>query len=61
LSATADPCICRSLSVYPSITSRCSTETDKLRITQTTPHDSPVLVNILSATAEYRRGEKKKK
>ena len=27
--------------VCPSVTSRCSTETVKRRITQTTPHDSP--------------------
>jgi len=32
-------CVC--LSVRLSITSRCSTETAKRRITQTTPHDSP--------------------
>jgi len=29
------------LSVCMSVTSRCSTKTDKRRITQTTPHDSP--------------------
>jgi len=29
------------LSVRPSVTSRCSTETAKLRMMQTTPHDSP--------------------
>jgi len=32
---------CRRVSVRPSVTSRCSTETAKRRITQTTPHDSP--------------------
>jgi len=32
-------CVC--LSVCLSVTSRCSTETVKRRITQTTPHDSP--------------------
>jgi len=32
---------CR-VSVRPSVTSRCSTETAKRRITQTTPHNSPV-------------------
>jgi len=31
---------CRRVSVRPSVTSRCSTETTKRRITQTTPHDS---------------------
>ena len=37
------PCVCPSvrLSVCPSVTSRCSTETAKRRITQTTPHDTP--------------------
>ena len=34
-------CLSRRLSVRPSVTSRCSTETAKRRITQTTPHDSP--------------------
>jgi len=32
---------CCRVSVCPSVTSRCSTETVKRRITQTTPHDSP--------------------
>ena len=32
---------CRHVSVRPSVASRCSTETAKRRITQTTPHDSP--------------------
>ena len=33
--------ICCHVSVCPSATSRCSTETAKRRITQTTPYDSP--------------------
>jgi len=32
---------CHHVSVCPSVTSRCSTETAKCRITQTMPHDSP--------------------
>ena len=32
---------CSRVSVRPSVTSRCSTETAKRRITQATPHDSP--------------------
>jgi len=32
---------CRRVSALPSVTSRCSTETTKRRITYTTPHDSP--------------------
>jgi len=32
---------CRRVSVCHSVTSRCSTETAKRRITQTVPHDSP--------------------
>jgi len=32
---------CRRVSVRLSVTSRCSNETAKRRITQTTPHDSP--------------------
>ena len=32
---------CGCVSVCPSVTSRCSTEADKRRIMQTTPHDSP--------------------
>ena len=40
--AIASACIsCRRVSVCPSVTSRCSTETAKHRITQTTPYDSP--------------------
>ena len=35
-------CLSVCLSVRPSVTSRCSTKTAKRRITQTTPHDSPV-------------------
>jgi len=31
---------CRRVSVCPSVTSRCSNETTKRRITQTTPHNS---------------------
>ena len=31
---------CRHVSVHPSLTSRCSTEMAKRRITQTMPHDS---------------------
>jgi len=34
-------CLCLSVSVCLSVTSRCSTKTAKRRITQTTPHDSP--------------------
>jgi len=43
-SATLDSCRRMSVcpSVRPSITSRCSTETTKRSITQTTPHDSAV-------------------
>jgi len=37
---------CRHVSVCPSVTSRCSTEMAKRRITQTSPHDRP-------GTAEY--------
>ena len=35
------------LSVSPSVTSRSSTKTAKRRITQTTPHDSPVESSFL--------------
>jgi len=36
-------CLCLSVCLFvcPSVTSRCSTETAKRRITQTTPHDTP--------------------
>jgi len=37
-------CCCVSLSVHPSVTSQCSTETAKCRIMQTAPHNSPVTV-----------------
>jgi len=33
---------CYAMGLCPSVTSRCSTKTAKRRITQTTPHDSPV-------------------
>jgi len=54
------PCLCLSVSV--SVTSRSSTKTAKRRITQTTPHDSPVkigdfrqITGYISKTVQDRR------
>jgi len=45
------------VSVCPSVTSRCSTKTDKRRITQITPHDSSVtLVSDVKDFREIRPG-----
>ena len=35
------PCVCLCVSVCPCVTSRCSTKTAKLRMTQTTPQTTP--------------------
>ena len=44
---------CRPMSVRPSVTSRCSTETAKRRIVQTTPRDSPGTLHYVSKSS-YR-------
>jgi len=41
------------LSIHLSVTSRCSTEMAKRRITQTTPHDSPV--TLVFGCRKYRQ------
>jgi len=45
------------VSVYPSVTSQCSTEMAKGRITQSVPHDSPVTHFLMpKISAKLKRG-----
>jgi len=44
---------CRHVSVCPSVTSRCSTDTAKRRITQTTPHDSRGKLILVSVAEDF--------
>ena len=49
--------LCTSVCLCPSVTSRCSTNSAKHRITQTTPHDSPgTLVFWCQRSAKFDRG-----
>jgi len=51
-------CLCLSVCLSVSVTSRCSTKTAKRRITQTTPYDSPGTLSYLmpKISAKFDRG-----